>query len=100
MFIGTTLSKALLKISTMLTITMLFHFVQLCYLQIFTPFGDFALFRPQGVKILRTSGEKGKLSKKQASDHTSWQQQGVRTYVDNSTQKKIFLAIPLSQRKY
>jgi hypothetical protein len=46
----TALGKPLLKIGTMLTKAILFHFIQLGCVPIFTPFGDFSPFRLQRVK--------------------------------------------------
>jgi hypothetical protein len=51
MFIGTASGKPLLKIGTMFTVTILFHFIQLDCIRIFTPFGAFSPFRPQRVNI-------------------------------------------------
>jgi hypothetical protein len=50
MFPCTALGKPLLKIGTMLTKGVLFHFIQLGCVPIFTPFGDFSPFRLQRVK--------------------------------------------------
>jgi hypothetical protein len=54
MFPCTALGMPLLKIGTMLTKAVLLHFIQLGCVQIFTPFGDFSLFRLQRVKIIVT----------------------------------------------
>ncbi len=52
MFPCTALGKPLLKIGTMLTKAVLFHFMQLGCVPIFMPYGDFSLFRLQRVKTL------------------------------------------------
>jgi hypothetical protein len=50
MFPCTALGKPLLKIGTMLTKAVLFHFIQLGCVPIFMPIGDFSLFRLQRLR--------------------------------------------------